>query len=67
MMTRKDYVAVADILSEYAPGANEVSWEEPQLFDQMVREFADYMAEDNPRFMRNKFIDACYSSMIVPS
>jgi hypothetical protein len=61
MMTRKDYVAVSEILAEYAPGVYEVSWAEPELFRQMVGDFADYMEEDNPRFIRKKFIEECYS------
>jgi hypothetical protein len=62
MMTRRDYMAVSDILSEYAPHTAE-----PELFDQMVHDFADYMEDDNPRFMRNKFIDACYSKIPIAS
>jgi hypothetical protein len=62
MMTRKDYIAVSDILSEYAPLI-----EQHELFDQMVNDFADYLADDNPRFMRGKFIDACYSKIVMAS
>jgi hypothetical protein len=62
MMTRKDYMAVSDILAEYAPHTAE-----PMLFDQMVKDFADYMADDNPRFLHDKFVDACYSKVAVPS
>jgi hypothetical protein len=62
MMTRRDYIAVSDILSEYAPLVNQ-----PELFDQMVNDFADYMQDDNDRFLRTKFIDACYSKMVMAS
>ncbi len=62
MMTRKDYMAVSDILSEYAPHTAE-----PELFDQMVKDFADYMADDNPRFLHSKFVDACYSKIVMAS
>lgn len=62
MMTRKDYMAVSDILAEYAPHTAE-----PELFDQMLKDFADYMADDNPRFMRDKFLDACYSKIVMAS
>lgn len=58
MMTRRDYVAVSDILSEYAP-----LFEQHELFDQMVDDFADYMAEDNERFLREKFVEACYAKV----
>jgi hypothetical protein len=60
MMTRRDYIAVSDILSEYAPLVNQ-----PELFDQMVNDFADYMQDDNDRFLRTKFIDACYSKIVM--
>ena len=53
MMTRKDYVAVADILSKY--GERILIWD----FDNLVNDFADLMAEDNPRFMRERFVQAC--------
>jgi hypothetical protein len=62
MMTRKDYIAVSDILSEYAPLVNQ-----PELFDQMVNDFADYMQDDNDRFLRTRFIDACYSKIVMAS
>jgi hypothetical protein len=62
MMTRRDYIAVSDIFSEYAPLI-----EQHELFDQMVNDFADYMADDNDRFLRTKFIDACYSKIVMAS
>jgi hypothetical protein len=62
MMTRRDYIAVSDILSEYAPLV-----EQHELFDQMVNDFADYMADDNDRFLRAKFVDACYSKIVIAS
>jgi hypothetical protein len=55
-------MAVSDILAEYAPHTAE-----PELFDQMVNDFADYMADDNERFLRTKFIDACYSKIVMAS
>ena len=53
MMTRKDYVAISDILSKY--GQRILVWD----FDNLVNDVADLMAEDNPRFMRDRFVDAC--------
>jgi hypothetical protein len=52
MMTRKDYIAMSDILKDYA---------EPLMEDYiyLVNDVANYMAEDNPRFMRDKFLQAC--------
>jgi hypothetical protein len=54
MMTRKDYVAVAEILSDFREGIQNTI-----LFDEMVLEFADFFAEDNPNFKLDKFVGAC--------
>ena len=53
MMTRKDYVAVAEILSKY--GERILVWD----FDNLVNDFADLMEADNERFMRDRFVEAC--------
>jgi hypothetical protein len=54
MMTRKDYVAVAEILSDFREGIqNQI------LFDEMVDEFGDLFADDNPNFKLDKFREAC--------
>lgn len=57
MMTRKDYVATAEILNDLyqkMPIGLEAH------YDYMVNQFCDMFAEDNERFLANKFIDACY-------
>jgi hypothetical protein len=55
MMTRKDYVAVAEILANFREGIqNEI------LFYEMIEEFGDFFAEDNPNFKLNKFVEACH-------
>lgn len=53
MMTRKDYVTTAEILNGNRYFINE------DVFETMVNEFADYFANDNPRFNRAKFKSAC--------
>ena len=54
MMTRKDYVAVAEILSDFREGIqNQI------LFDELVDEFADFFGADNPNFKLDKFREAC--------
>lgn len=53
MMTRKDYVAVSNILRDY----QEVI-EADEYFD-MCRDFAKYMAQDNERFDGARFLEAC--------
>jgi hypothetical protein len=57
MMTRKDYVATAEILNIFYQ-AMPIGLEEK--FDGMVNDFCAMFHEDNDRFLANKFIDACY-------
>jgi|688.fasta_scaffold327422_2 hypothetical protein len=59
MMTRKDYVSTAEILANYRRTFYSVSEKSADAFDEIVNDFADMFAEDNERFMRSKFIDAC--------
>jgi len=54
MMTRKDYVIVAQILSSYKDLIGDEF-----TYQDLVDEFAAYFAEDNPRFDFNRFITAC--------
>ena len=54
MMTRKDYVAVADILSGYQRAMIDNYW-----WEDLVNDFADFFASDNPNFKRDKFTQAC--------
>ena len=54
MMTRKDYVVVAQILSSY----KDLIGDEFTYHD-LVDDFAAMFAEDNPRFDFNRFISAC--------
>ena len=52
MMTRKDYVATAEIL-KYASNKTH-----PALFSKIVNDFAEMFAVDNPRFDVNRFHEA---------
>jgi hypothetical protein len=52
MMTRKDYIATAEILN-YA--SNKMH---PSLFAKVVNDFAEMFAKDNPRFDVNRFHEA---------
>ena len=57
MMTRKDYVQTAEILSTYS---NEI----PQIvFEDLVSDFCDMFFADNPRFSPTKFEEACYKDL----
>ena len=52
MMTRKDYVAVAHILSEYRQSIPAEDYQD------LVMDFAKYMAFDNERFDTYRFLEA---------
>lgn len=57
MMTRKDYVAVANILKEYRQSM------EARDYSDLCNDFADYMEKDNPRFQDLTFLKACQVPM----
>ena len=62
MMTRKDYVKVAEILSNYF--ATSVFDEQGEiLFADLVDEFSLMFETDNPRFDSTKFAIACYKEL----
>ena len=52
--SRRDYVAVAEILSDFKSGINNQI-----VFEDLVEEFADFFSEDNPKFKFDKFREAC--------
>jgi hypothetical protein len=54
MMTRKDYVATAEILSTYSDSID------PIAFEELVYDFSDMFLSDNPRFNPMTFKSACY-------
>lgn len=51
-MTRKDYVATAEILNYVSDKTH------PAVFSKMVIDFAEMFAKDNPRFNPNRFYEA---------
>lgn len=56
MMTRKDYVAVAEILNRHFSNYPvEIS-----DFKELVFDFADMFADDNPNFDEDRFMQAVY-------
>jgi hypothetical protein len=52
MMTRKDYIATAEILKFASDKTH------PALFSKIVNDFAEMFAKDNPRFDVNRFHEA---------
>jgi hypothetical protein len=60
MMTRKDYVSTAEILADIRDGLTSLGVEGEQIFSDLVNDFTEMFADDNDRFLSNKFIDACW-------
>jgi hypothetical protein len=52
MMTRKDYIATAEILKYMSDKAH------PALFSKVVNDFAEMFAKDNDRFDVTRFHEA---------
>ena len=50
-MSRKDYKAIAEIISRLDAGTKK---------SELIEGFCLYLKQDNPRFQQMKFIDACY-------
>jgi hypothetical protein len=57
MMTRKDYVETANILNKFADTIDS------HAFQDLIFEFSEWFASDNPRFDENKFWDACVKEL----
>jgi hypothetical protein len=57
MMTRKDYVATAEILKSYSELIDQFT------FEDLVNDFCDMFFADNPRFSPTKFEEACYKEL----
>ena len=53
MLTRKDYVTLADILESFSQLIERFT------FEDLVEDIADYCASDNPNFDYDKFRQAC--------
>lgn len=62
-MSRKDYIKIADVLSEIPlpTGADAQEWKHS-----IVERFADMLADDNPRFSYDKFVQAAEGEDVVP-
>ncbi len=56
MMTRKDYVATANILKDFFdPNARD---NQNAVIIELVNDFSEMFLKDNPRFDRNRFANA---------
>jgi len=56
MMTRKDYVATAEIINSYA---SEIKLE---VLEDLVNDFMVMFAEDNERFDGDRFWEECFKN-----
>ena len=60
-MTRKHYVAIANILKKEYDDAmyRTENFSEPKLIQDVAENLADYFATDNGNFDRARFLEAC--------
>ena len=59
MMTRKDYVATAEILNKFSQRID------PSEFQDLIFEFSEMFLEDNPRFDEDRFWKACIAEDVA--
>jgi len=59
MLTRKDYVAIAQIVAN-TPYQTDILGVELIKKTALISKLADYCQADNPNFNRDKFGNACY-------
>ena len=53
MLTKKDFKAIAEIIKRNN------CWKEEYYTEKIAKAFADYFATQNPRFDRERFMQAC--------
>jgi hypothetical protein len=64
-MTKKDFIAIAAIMAQYAPGSNPNT--DRYTWNNLYNSLADHFERDNPRFDRGRFFRACvYGSAVNP-
>ena len=59
-MTKKDYIAIAEIIRTKL---NQDDITEVNLVFKFIQSMADYFEKDNSRFNRVKFIHACHNHL----
>ena len=57
MMTRKDYVATAEILNSYG---DEIKL---AVFEDLVNDFTEMFATDNEKFDSDRFWEECFKNL----
>ena len=61
MMTRKDYVAIANVLSGFLKDANEYPALVANYDDFLVQPMIKVLENDNPNFDADRFWEACFN------
>lgn len=61
-MTKKDYIAIAKVISDERNHPASGSKAAQVTCDRLAHRFADMLASDNPRFDRARFLQACGAS-----
>jgi hypothetical protein len=59
MMTRKDYVATAEILNSYGSEIRQ------EVFEDLVNDFSEMFFTDNERFDSDRFWEECMKNLNV--
>ena len=59
MMTRKDYVATAQIINAYFDKADQHDGLNANIHDFLIEPFIEMFEKDNPNFNAEKFWEAC--------
>ena len=59
MMTRKDYVATAEILNSYGSEIRQ------DVFEDIVNDFSEMFIADNERFDSYRFWEECFKNLNV--
>jgi hypothetical protein len=57
MMTRKDYVATAEILNSYATEMKR------EVLEDLVNDFIEMFSADNERFDSDRFWEECFKNL----
>ncbi len=61
MMTRKDYVAIANVLNGFLKDANQYPALVSNYDDFLVQPFIKMLEKDNPNFDGDRFWEACFN------
>jgi hypothetical protein len=59
MMTRKDYVATAEILNSYGSEIRQ------EVFEDLVNDFSEMFFTDNERFDSDRFWEECMKNLNI--